>query len=395
MQELWDETETELEDGQPIPKIDIADPLEMVEIYTSDEAVSPGEDWEIAVTTEMKRKMAGPWQTSIILKLTGRQLGYRALQTRLAGIWRLAGHREVNCPEQLIVITHMNPPGLEPHGKPEVPELEKNHSPWKTVQTRRSNMRGRINNTQTRGKFNQQNAYTPSKPREIALSTDPLVMSPPHAIAMTSQMSKGKTKRVGYHRTDVARQGENSFLLLSSEPEEDYMQESHANSCPRLAQMARSSDQNSSAPTPIDPDLHFTPSPQSYLNIHIPHSMSTHSATPQDQAQQMELLEQIWSGLSLGRSDDETVNYVRIPVHPRAALVWNQVTQTPSLPMRLEPPPQTNLYRRPCTHTRVCQITHPYQHPERHHKIPSVRQRNARMSYSSLSSPEQLPEAIF
>ncbi|KAK7859466.1 hypothetical protein CFP56_005990 [Quercus suber] len=32
----------------------------MAEIHTSDEAVSPGEDWEIAVTTEMKHKMVGP-----------------------------------------------------------------------------------------------------------------------------------------------------------------------------------------------------------------------------------------------------------------------------------------------------------------------------------------------
>ena len=30
----------------------------------------------------------------------------------------------------------------------------------------------------------------------------------------------------------------------------------------------------------------------------------------------MEALEQIWSGLSLGRSKDETVSYVRILVHP-------------------------------------------------------------------------------
>ncbi|KAK7858571.1 hypothetical protein CFP56_011486 [Quercus suber] len=72
MQKLRDETETEPEDEQPIPKTDTADPLEMAEIHTSGEAVSPREDWEITVTTEMKRKMVGPWQTSIILKLTGR-----------------------------------------------------------------------------------------------------------------------------------------------------------------------------------------------------------------------------------------------------------------------------------------------------------------------------------
>ena len=36
--------------------------------------------------------MASPWQTSIIIKLMGKQLGYRALQTRLAGIWRPSGN---------------------------------------------------------------------------------------------------------------------------------------------------------------------------------------------------------------------------------------------------------------------------------------------------------------
>ena len=49
------------------------------------------ETWEIHVPTEMKRKLASLWQTSIIIKLMGRQLGYRALQTRLAGIWRPTG----------------------------------------------------------------------------------------------------------------------------------------------------------------------------------------------------------------------------------------------------------------------------------------------------------------
>ena len=37
------------------------------------------ETWEIHVPTELKRKLASLWQTSIIIKLMGRQLGYRAL----------------------------------------------------------------------------------------------------------------------------------------------------------------------------------------------------------------------------------------------------------------------------------------------------------------------------
>ncbi|KAK7821186.1 hypothetical protein CFP56_037923 [Quercus suber] len=50
------------------------------------------EEWEIHVSADLKRKMSGPWQTSIILKLMGKQLGYRTLQTRLAGIWHPAGN---------------------------------------------------------------------------------------------------------------------------------------------------------------------------------------------------------------------------------------------------------------------------------------------------------------
>ena len=49
------------------------------------------ETWEIQITLELKNQLAGPWKTSIILKLMGRPLGYRALQTRLAGIWRPTG----------------------------------------------------------------------------------------------------------------------------------------------------------------------------------------------------------------------------------------------------------------------------------------------------------------
>uniref|UniRef100_A0A7N2M3A2 Uncharacterized protein n=1 Tax=Quercus lobata TaxID=97700 RepID=A0A7N2M3A2_QUELO len=34
-------------------------------------------EWEIHVLADLKRKMSGLWQTSIILKLMGKQLGYR------------------------------------------------------------------------------------------------------------------------------------------------------------------------------------------------------------------------------------------------------------------------------------------------------------------------------
>ena len=47
--------------------------------------------WEIRLTPELKNQLAGPWKTSVILKLMGQPLGYRALQIRLAGIWRPTG----------------------------------------------------------------------------------------------------------------------------------------------------------------------------------------------------------------------------------------------------------------------------------------------------------------
>ena len=102
--------------------------------------------------------------------------------------------------------------------------------------------------------------------------------------------------------------------------------------------MAPSSDQNSTTPTPTDPDLQYTSTPHSYPPLPNTPSLSTHSSNPHNHDQQMELLEQIWSGLSFSCSNDKMVSYVRIPVHPCAAMVWNQVTQTPSLPMCLEPP---------------------------------------------------------
>ena len=77
--------------------------------------------------------------------------------------------------------------------------------------------------------------------------------------------------------------------------------------------------------------------------------MNSHTPNLHEQAREMEALEQIWSGLSLEHSK-ETVSYVRIPVHPRTTMAWNQVTQTPGLPMRLEPPPSPNHYQMPRTH---------------------------------------------
>ena len=49
-------------------------------------ADQPEDPWEIRLTPELKNRLVGLWKTSVILKLMGRPLGYRALQIRLAGI---------------------------------------------------------------------------------------------------------------------------------------------------------------------------------------------------------------------------------------------------------------------------------------------------------------------
>ena len=51
--------------------------------------------WEIRITPELKKQLASPWKSSVILKLMGRTLGYRALQSRLAGIWRPTGKMQL------------------------------------------------------------------------------------------------------------------------------------------------------------------------------------------------------------------------------------------------------------------------------------------------------------
>ena len=116
---------------------------------------------------------------------------------------------------------------------------------------------------------------------------------------------------------------------------------------------------------------------------------------PLNQAQEMAILEQIWNGLSLGRSNNETVSYVHIPVHPWATMALNEVAHTTSLPIRLEPPPQSNPYHMPRTHVRVCHSVHPYLAPVGYLRTPAVKQRNTQASSSNVASLELLLKAIF
>ena len=109
--------------------------------------------------------------------------------------------------------------------------------------------------------------------------------------------------------------------------------------------MAPSSDQASTSPTPTNPDLRLTQTLQDTPPISTIPLLNNHPPLLQAYKQEMENLEKLWSGLSLEQTLDGTVSYVRIPVHPRTAMNWNQVTQTPSLPLRPDPPPHSNPYR--------------------------------------------------
>ena len=159
--------------------------------------------------------------------------------------------------------------------------------------------------------------------------------------------------------------------------------------------MAPSSNQHSSTATPTNPDLRQSPTPQSFP--HTPATPTMNNQAPPSQAHELMManLEQVWSSLSLEYSQDELVGFVRIPVHPRTAMVWNQVSQTPSLPLRVETPPQPTPCNRSRSNAQVHRLRHPYQTPARSSRAPPVRQRTISMSSSSAESPDPLPVAIF
>lgn len=75
--------ETDLEDAVTEVDEDVEAETERTGRRWEDEVQPKEEDhmneveWEIHVSADLKRKMSGPWQTSIILKLMGKQFGYR------------------------------------------------------------------------------------------------------------------------------------------------------------------------------------------------------------------------------------------------------------------------------------------------------------------------------
>ena len=218
---------------------------------------------------------------------------------------------------------------------------------------------------------------------------------------------------------DVARKGENLEFPLPHGTHTNCMQSLNMASCPRMSKvtpcltspseierdkigfvlpMQKQSSLIDAHCTLLRPRLHDTHTNRLDLYLtpsfpgspsHLPQSSMHMNLSPaHDQSFSMKNLEQLWSRLLIKNSNDENVSYVTILVHPRATIAWNQMTYTPSLPLHLKPPSQTQPWRQTKGYVRVWCIMHPYQ-------APLVRQRNIQESFDSVMSPEHLPEAIF
>ena len=86
------------------------------------------------------------------------------------------GHKEVNCSEPSDELKHPTPHGLEPSEKPGLKDSETTHTPWKTVQTRRSRSRGTNIENNPRGKLNPREPLKPINQRGHAPLTDSHVL---------------------------------------------------------------------------------------------------------------------------------------------------------------------------------------------------------------------------
>ena len=100
--------------------------------------------------------------------------------------------------------------------------------------------------------------------------------------------------------------------------------------------MALSSDQDSTTPTPTDSDLQLTLSPM--VSPHHPflNPMPMQLSLPHNQPLPLDHLNQLMSCLSIKTTNNKEVTYVRIPIHSRTLVAWNQMTKTPNLPLQLD-----------------------------------------------------------
>jgi hypothetical protein len=64
------------------------------EVYSDDEDGDPPEEGEVVIkfSKELKQRIRAPWNTSLIVKVFGRSVGYMFLVNKLKNLWRMAGN---------------------------------------------------------------------------------------------------------------------------------------------------------------------------------------------------------------------------------------------------------------------------------------------------------------
>ena len=253
------------------------------------------------------------------------------------------GHREVHYTKLSNTVNAMSQLGFESHGEQGTKEPEQHHTPWKTVQTKRSRPRGTNTEHPPCGKPPQRDTYTPIHQRGFTASPNSHALNHHQADLVLGQGLERLGKPLGFNRDEMAMHGENHVLLKPCESSKETMQASYMNTCPPFnpinytSQALHHSD-HIRPPTPHGPsqttlqhtngslirptilDSHFN-RPRSPSNSQPPKqpespSHSNHAHTfnypppPLDQAQEIAILKRI------RRSNDEIVSYVHITVHP-------------------------------------------------------------------------------
>jgi hypothetical protein len=64
------------------------------EVYSDDEDGDPPEEGEVVIkfSKELKQRIRAPWNTSLIVKVFGRSVGYMFLVNKLKNLWRMVGN---------------------------------------------------------------------------------------------------------------------------------------------------------------------------------------------------------------------------------------------------------------------------------------------------------------
>ena len=213
------------------------------------------------------------------------------------------GHREVHYTKLSNTVNAMSQLGSESRGEQGTKEHKQHHTPWKTVQTKRSGPRGTNTEHPPCGKPPQRDTHTSIHQRGFTASPNSHALNHHQADFVLGQGLERLGKPPSFNRDEMAMHGENHVLLKPRESSKETMQASHMTTCPPFnpinytSQALHHSDHirpptphgpsqttlqhtQSSTPISIDLDLHQTPNHQSSLSLPATPTMHTHSTTP-------------------------------------------------------------------------------------------------------------------